>query len=54
MEWRERVKGEKEPQKYTLQNLCAGVAQDTHTRKRRDKSMQEHKKDKVPGTQPPR
>lgn len=28
---KERVKGEKEPQKYTLQNLCAGVAQDTHT-----------------------
>lgn len=31
-------KGGKEPQKYTLQNLCAGVAQDTHTRSQRDKS----------------
>lgn len=53
-QWSGRVgegKGAKS-HKNTLYKIYVREWLRTHTR--RDKSMQEHKKDKVPGTQPPR
>lgn len=48
---KEKGKGAKS-HKNTLYKIYVREWLRTHTR--RDKSMQEHKKDKVPGTQPPR
>lgn len=61
MEWQGRRRRElrgRKSHKNTLYKIYVRewlrTHTNTHTRNRRDKSMQGHKKDKVPGTQPPR